>query len=192
MLLMDDTILWIEQAKNGQRGSFELLIRQFSRIVYARNFLMLRDRHEAEDLTQETFFKAWNKLSSLKNDKTFKAWLLTIARNLCLDHIKKKKVVFEVVKDEHESPLPAPDHELYQQHIQKEILDNIDKLDEKYRDPLMLRYLEGMNYKQIRKVTGLEESVLKGLLNRGLKKLRIKLETLYNETQNKGNLHEEV
>ncbi len=56
----------------------------------------------------------------------------------------------------------------------------------------MLRYLEGQNYKQIEQATGIAEVRLKGILHRGITKLRARLSPLYNECQNKGSLHEEV
>ena len=87
---MENLIPTVEKAQKGQRSEFEILIKQYSRLVFARAFLMTRDKHEAEDLTQETFFKAWDKLPTLTNTKNFKAWLLTITRNLVLDQQRKK------------------------------------------------------------------------------------------------------
>jgi len=192
---MDNLSELVENAQKGQRSSFETLIRHYSRMVFAKAYLMTRDKHEAEDLTQDAFFKAWDRISTLNDPTNFKSWLMTIVRHQGLDQLKKKKLILEILDNEKESPLPPPDHHLFQQEIQQKILDSIDSLEEKYKEPLMLRYMEGYNHKQIQEATGLAEGSLKGMLNRGIKKLREQLTPLYNEINNlqdKGNLHEEV
>src|SRR5689334_6690939 len=72
----------VVRSRRGDRAAFEQLVRQCARVVYSRHYLDTRDRHRAEDLTQETFLLAWRSIGQLEDAAGFRAWLLSIARSV--------------------------------------------------------------------------------------------------------------
>jgi len=179
-------------ARKGDEDAFESLIRKYTRLVYSRALMSTRDVHEAEDIVQETFLKAYNKIGSLKDPAQFRSWTMMIARNLCTDRGRKK--VPSPVADPEPSAAHdvTPDHRLFQIEVRDRILDAIEQLPERAQEPLVLRYLEGFSLARIQEVTGLGEGALKGLLTRSLAKLRGHLRPLYEEIHEQGGIHDTV
>src|SRR5476649_1334740 len=83
----------IAAALNGDSESFEMLIRTHSRTLFAVAFAVLQDRAEAEDVVQETFFRAWRKRRMLRDPEKFPAWLVAVARNRACDLLRKRRTV---------------------------------------------------------------------------------------------------
>lgn len=81
---MDDTAL-VERAKEGDEAAFELLVRRHADAVWRFARSSLGDGHTAEDVTQETFLKAYRNLGSFRGDAAVRTWLLTICHRTCLD-----------------------------------------------------------------------------------------------------------
>ena len=88
---ISEVISLIEQAKEGDRGAFEELMRSYSGFVYSLAFRMLGRKADAEDVFQETFFRAWNHLRSFRSGGNFTYWIKRIATNLCIDQLKTRK-----------------------------------------------------------------------------------------------------
>lgn len=177
--------------RQGDDEAFESLIRKYTRLVYARTLMSTRDVHEAEDLVQETFLRAYNKIGSLKDPAQFRAWVMMISRNLCTDR-GRKKIPDPIADPETSSHDITPDHRLFQIEVRDRILDAIEQLPERAQEPLVLRYLEGFSLSRIQEVTGLGEGALKGLLTRSLSKLRGHLRPLYEEIHEQGGIHDTV
>ncbi len=90
-LEISEVIFLIEQAKEGDQGAFEALMRAYSGFVYSLAFRMLGGRADAEDVFQETFFRAWSHLNSFRGGGNFTHWIKRIATNLCIDRLKARK-----------------------------------------------------------------------------------------------------
>ena len=87
-LEISEVISLIEKAKEGDRGAFEALMRAYSGFVYSLAFRMLGGRADAEDVFQETFFRAWSHLNSFRSGENLTHWIKRIATNLCIDRLK--------------------------------------------------------------------------------------------------------
>jgi RNA polymerase sigma-70 factor (ECF subfamily) len=174
----------IEKAQAGNRAAFEEVVRRTSRLVFARLYLETGDRHWAEDLLQETWLLAYRSLGRLNDPNRLRPWLLTIAQNVLIDALRRqsrKKRTPPARSEVHalaEVPCPAPsphqDAERAEMHDQA--LAALRSLPEEYRLPLTLRYITGADYETIETQLGLTNGALRGLLHRGLKILRARLE----------------
>src|SRR5213596_239153 len=78
------------RSRRGERAAFEELVRRTARLVFARIYMETSDSHRSEDLVQETFLIAWRKLPGLSDQKTFRAWLNTIAHSVVVDSIRRE------------------------------------------------------------------------------------------------------
>src|SRR5271157_4511873 len=81
----------IQRSLMGNIGAFSILVERYLNAVYKFAYYYVRDYMEAEDITQETFMRAWKHLKKFDQKKNFKTWLFAIAKNASLDFIKKKK-----------------------------------------------------------------------------------------------------
>ncbi len=182
---MDDhEIDLVRKAQLGSVSAFEDLVRRTSRLVYARLYLDLGDSHRAEDLLQETLILAYRSLRSLHDPQRLRPWLLTIAQNVMRDAIKSEhrlkrasppRVSLDAV-GECACPGLQPEEEVSRAEERQRVLESLRALPEEYQLPLALRYLAGADYAMIENQLGLTNGALRGLLHRGLKMLRAKLE----------------
>lgn len=176
-----------ERSRGGDRAAFEQLVRRTARVVYARQYLETRDCHRAEDLTQETFLLAWRSIGQLSDGGGFRAWLLSIARSVATDayrrdHRRKrdggsKREEFAGAADTVADGAPTPDEAAAREDTRRRVTGALKALPEEYGLPLTLRYIAGADYETISRQLGLSNGSLRGLLSRGMAKLREKLKT---------------
>ncbi|MEW6026637.1 MAG: RNA polymerase sigma factor [Planctomycetota bacterium] len=175
---IDDSVL-VREAQKGNQSSYEELIRRYARLVWSYIYGIIQDHSWAEDLVQETFINGWQSLVNLREPDKFRNWLLVIARNQALRHINKSSrhddVIEDIAKDE--NVRVEADDKSNQLH------NALRQLPERYRLPLTLRYLEGLDYNKISNMLGLTDGSLRGLLNRGMKMLRQTISHRVTETK---------
>jgi RNA polymerase sigma-70 factor (ECF subfamily) len=172
----------VVRSRRGDRAAFEQLVRRTARLVYARQYLEARDPHRAEDLAQETFLLAWRSIAQLEDPAGFRPWLLRIARTAAADsfrHDTRKKRAgsgkqedFSVAVDQVPTPSPPPDESAERAETRNRVTTALKSLPEEYGVPLTLRYIAGADYETIGRQLGLSNGSLRGLLNRGMTKLR--------------------
>lgn len=154
----------VSDASGGDRAAFGALYEQYRRMVHGI-LLAYASYGDAEDLMQEVFLQAMKKLPQLREAGAFGGWLAAIARHVALDRHRAAK----------------PTVELQDSHRSKEtgegawILAEVRKLPEAYREPLMLRLVEGMTGPEIAARTGLTPDSVRVNLCRGMKLLRERL-----------------
>lgn len=133
---------------------------------------MIREKDEVEDLTQEAFIKAFGSLASFNDEYAFSTWLYKIATNNCIDHIRRKKlqtfsidkpvetresdIVFELPDSTYE-----PDQDMISRQRKKLLDDAIHSLPPKYRQVIIMRHQEEMEYQEIAKVLKLPLGTVK-------------------------------
>ena len=162
----------VRRAQGGDRTAFEKLVRAYARLVWASVYGLVRDRAWTEDVVQETFLRAWESLRELNEPGAFRGWLLTIARRLAWRRAElsgRDEPVAEV--PEKPEIVDARDPEEAREKVQEALA----RLPERYRVPVTLHFLNGMEYGAISKLTGLANGSLRGLLARGAAKLRAEL-----------------
>jgi DNA-directed RNA polymerase specialized sigma24 family protein len=80
----------VEKAQQGDFEAFGVLVHTYSKYVYSISIKMVRDFHQAEDLSQEVFVKAWQYLKELRDPNKLSSWLATLTRHHCLDYLRKR------------------------------------------------------------------------------------------------------
>ncbi len=147
----EDSVL-AAQARSGEYGAFEELVRRYRNDVFALAYHYVRDREEAWDLAQEVFVKAHGGLKSFRGDSSFKTWLLRITANRCKDFFKKRRLrtVALETPDGQIADAPAlgqqPDQHAESQELGAAIDVALNTLPEKHRMAIVLREFQGLSY----------------------------------------------
>jgi RNA polymerase sigma-70 factor (ECF subfamily) len=158
-------------ARDGDRAAFGRLYDRYARMVHG--ILLAKAPLEAvDDLVQDVFLLALRRLSTLREIESFGAWLAAIARNLAKDHHRRSAPEEQLTVD-------VPDEEMElrarggdQQASANLILDAVKSLPDAYREPLILRLVEGMTGPEIAARTGLTPGSVRVNLHRGMQQLR--------------------
>ena len=160
---MDEKVL-ITKSKRGDKAAFEELVKQFSKYVYTTAFFILRDTHEAEDVSQEVFVKVYLSIKGFRGLSSFKTWIRKLTVNTCIDKLrlhsktKDKKVSLEKITEEYEVVFTRYNQSLeksfFNKETVKEVLKIVVSLDESYRIPLILRDLQDYSYREISDLIG--------------------------------------
>ncbi len=155
-------------ARAGDRGAFAQLHRSYAGMVHG--ILLARvPRGEVDDLAQDVFIMAMERIRSLRDDHAFGGWLATIARNRATDFHRQKRDDVELLDDfAHD---PSSHNESEAAHV----LLLVRSLPEAYRETLVLRLVEGMTGPEIAERTGLTPGSVRVNLHRGMQMLKEKL-----------------
>ena len=169
----DDSL--VTAAREGDRAAFGHLYDRYARMVHGILLARVPPR-EVDDLVQEVFLSALRQLHALRDISRFGAWLGAITRNRANDYFRKSIPEAKVTEPEHENQAEsrATDHAAEQEAAM--ILEAVRGLPEPYREPLILRLVEGMTGPEIAARTGLTHGSVRVNLCRGMQLLRGKLE----------------
>lgn len=185
--MMDSELTLVQHAQRGDRPAFEELVRRCSRLVFARLYLDTGDTHQSEDLLQETLLIAFRTIGQLTQPERFRAWLMRIAQNVAIDagrrlSTHKRALEREANRQRREGNLSlAPDEEIEQEELRQKVLVILRSMPEEYRLPLMLRYLVGADNEAIQMQLGISNGALRGLLHRGMSRLRAEMQKVLGE-----------
>ena len=159
-------------AQGGDAGAFEDLVRQYARVVWATVAGSIRDRSWIEDLVQETFLRCWKSIEQLEDADSFRPWMLSTARRLAFRH---NEVSGRPLPPER-APQPVDGDPEDPDEAVEVVSSAIQRLPERYRMPITLRYIHELNYRKISHELQLSNGALRGLLNRGVKLLKHELQ----------------
>ena len=182
-----DELELIRQAGQGDESAFEQLVIAYEKPVYNLCLRMCGDRDEAFDLSQDTFIKAWHAISMFQGDSKFQTWLMRIASNTCIDHLRKKKrknVISMTELDREDEPLerqiadyetdPAVLVEKAQDH--EAVREAMSRLPDQDRLILSMRAIEDMSYREIGEALELQPGTVKSRISRAREKIRRSLD----------------
>jgi RNA polymerase sigma-70 factor (ECF subfamily) len=185
---VDETEL-IRAAQAGDRVAFEELVRVYDKSVLRLAMNLLRSPEDARDVYQETFLRVYRNLEHFRFDCSFHTWLYRIATNLCLDHLRKRKVRREepTVLATPEGTLNRmdtvpeervdgdPHRNLFSGQIRKRVKETLAQLTPREKMVFELRHYEGLRLKRIGEVLGTSEEAAKNCLFRATQKMRTAL-----------------
>jgi len=156
----------VEQVRAGDREAFGRLYARYGRVVHG--ILLARVPYgEVDDLVQDVFMTALRKIDTLRDAGSFGPWVAMIARNRAMDFHRRSRETTEVTE--------AVAQTRAEQREAVEVLNLIRQLPEAYREPMILRFVEGMTGPEIAERTGLAPASVRVNIHRGMKILRERL-----------------
>ena len=176
------------RAKRGDRAAFAELVEKYKQPVMNFVFRSLRDEIEAEDLAQNVFLQAWKSRSRYRQTAKFSTWLFTIARNLCLNEIRRRsrhpaESIEEAHAEHEDQPRQqyedksqiAPPEKLLHGELAQKIEEALAGLPEAQRTAILLCRQDELSYEEIAEVLDCSLSATKSLIHRGRETLKEKL-----------------
>ena len=163
-------------------SEFKLLVMPYSSRLYRMAFRLMNSREEAEDIVQEVYIKLWGMRNELPNYNSIEALSVRITRNLCLDHLRRKKVNHEALKVEKlkaEGYTITPSEQLEKKEEAEVIQILIAALPEPQRSLVHLRHLEGKEYEEIAEMVNMNVNAIRVSISRARKQMREMLEKQY-------------
>ncbi|WP_226294295.1 RNA polymerase sigma factor [Aquimarina algicola] len=183
----------IKGAKEGKQISFNFLLDTFWNDIYNFQLKRTNDEYEAEDITIQSFSKAFDKIDTFKEEYNFKTWLTQISKNIHIDLLRKKKssiqsqtttqvddAVYKIIDDN-----PTPEDKLITEQNLARLLSYIKQLKPNYQKVINLRYFQELSYKEIAEYLNEPINNVKVKLLRARKLL---LEIITNNSENKSSL----
>src|ERR1700722_7750106 len=176
------------RVKRGDRAAFAELVDKYKQPVMNFVYRSLRDEIEAEDLAQNVFLQVYKSRSRYKQTAKFSTWLFTIARNLCLNELRRRsrhpaESLEETHTDNEDQParqiedktqIAAPENVLHSELADK-IEEALNELPENQRSAILLCRQDDLSYEQIAKILRTSLSATKSLIHRGRETLKEKL-----------------
>ena len=166
----------------GVRDVFPVIINRYTNAVYAFVFRFVRNKEDAEDITQETFIKAWKKIETYREGANFKTWIFQIAHNTAIDYLRKRKhLAFSDLNNQETETtfeetipdtLPLPDELLEKKFDQHAIEGALEMLSPLYREVLLLYYTNDFTFAQIGELLARPLHTVKSQHRRALIELR--------------------
>jgi RNA polymerase sigma-70 factor, ECF subfamily len=164
----------IEQCLAGDQVAWEQIVRQNWRKVFNVAYKFVGKHDEAEDLTQDIFLKIFKALKTFDRRANFQTWIISISRNLCIDHyrsVRKERQTIARDVDSSELQPATPDRGPYaqaeHQDLRAQLRQALETLPVTLRTAVVLRDLQELSYQEIADRLGLPEGTVKSRINRG-------------------------
>jgi len=191
---LDDTVL-IRRCLSGEVQAYGVLVDRYSARIINLAYAMLGDRHEAEDIAQEAFVRAYRGLAKFERKAKFSSWLYQIALNLCKDHLKAKSRHARSADEEQLAALDGDPKDqaprmLLEVELSEKMREAIGRLPVLYRESFILRHLQGLDYEKVAEITGVPADTVRVRAYRAREMMREKLspnvDTFWREKAAKG------
>jgi len=165
----------------GDDSAFSELVKKYLKPVYNFLYHFVSDREALDDITQETFIKAWKHIEKFDRSRNFKVWIFSIAKNTAFDYLKKKKTIpfSNFTDDEGNNRLDnvgddsiLPHEILIRADSAKLLEEKLKKIPDIYRIILIMHYKEDFSLQEIAKILDKSYNTIKSQHQRGLAKLR--------------------
>jgi RNA polymerase sigma factor (sigma-70 family) len=153
--MVDQSSRLITEAQEGKQSAYKELLNLYWNDVHTFQLSRIQDENLAEDITIQTFSKAFDKLKLYKHSYNFKSWLLSISKNLHIDEMRKRKTMTISLDNENghsqsiQDDSPSPEDQIIIEQNLAELLSYIKQLKPHYQKVIHLRYFQEMSYKEI-------------------------------------------
>ncbi len=158
---------WVVMAQSGDMRAFDRLVAKHRGKIYAMILSMVKNDADAWDLSQDAFVKAWKALPKFEARARFSTWLFRISHNVVYDWLRKRRVesagelneeIFDASLIESGAATAPrqqkrPDEAMEQKELRGQIRDAIARLSDEHREVILLREVQGMDYKEIAEIT---------------------------------------
>lgn len=179
----------IREVKKGDEQAFAELVDLYKDKVYQVAYRMVGNAHEAQDISQEAFLRAYTNIERFDIERKFSTWIFRIATNVAIDRLRKKKPDFYLQEEVRgadgltfESQLAAneelPEDQVVTLELQEWVQAEINQLPPKYRTAIILKYIEDLSLKEISDILDMPVSTVKTRIHRGREALRKRMRKL--------------
>lgn len=190
---VDDEML-IRESQNGNRAAFEELVYRYDHAVLRLALHFMGSELEAQDIYQEAFLKAYRNIGKFRFECSFYTWVYRIVTNLCLDHLRNRRVRNEEAavtidadgeehnlldRVAHPHPSSNPERALLRRELDVRIRHALQKLTPRERMVFELRHYQGLRLRTVGEILGTSEDAIKSTLFRATQKLRAILVDLH-------------
>lgn len=175
-----DEAAWIARARGGDAAAFEALLNRYERQIYAYIYRMMGGNpDDAQDLTQETFLKAYRALGRTSDDLNVSAWLHRIASNSCLDELRRRQRIrwqpWDMAKHDRllrGSAGENPERSMLRVEAEGTVQAILNRMSARNKQALVLREYEGLSCEDIGEIMGISRSAVKSVLFRAREEFR--------------------
>lgn len=170
-------IVIIKRCLSGDKEVFSELVTRYKKLIYNVIYNIINNREEVYDIAQEVFIRIYKALDKYDPSYKFSTWSVKIATNYCLDVVRKKKIDTMPIDEAIgvSSNIDTPESSYIKQELCERINDELSKLPEKYRVPLILYHKNGLSYEEMTQVLNEPMSIIKNRLFRARQMLKQKL-----------------
>ena len=202
--MKNDDTKWIERVIAGNEGAFTALVKKYEKQIHAFVWRMVKDYHIAEEITQDTFLRAYEKLSTLRDPNRFSGWLYMIATRRSLTWLGEKRIPMQSLEAMREAEIEALFYAQYMAdqteklgtETQREVVERLlQKLPARERTAVVLHYLSEMTCEEIGDFLDVSPNTVKSQLHRARNRLK-KEASMVHETlgnfQHSGDLMEDI
>ncbi len=163
--------------KQKEDPEFVKIYNEMSQQLFRHVFFKLSNHDLALDIVQETFARTWQYISSGKEVANIKGFIFKVANNLIIDEYRKKKSVsLDTLQEDSGFDAAVSDHLRSILNVEiSNVVTYINKLDDKYRDVIIMRYINDFSPKEIANILGESENAVSVRINRGIKKVQTML-----------------
>jgi RNA polymerase sigma-70 factor (ECF subfamily) len=171
-----DDLYYIEAVRKGDVQAFSFLVEKYQKLVYTLALKLLKKPEEAEEMAQDTFIKAYQKLDSYEGKSKFSTWLYSITYNACISELRKRRIEFKSLDDRQISDQDEQKMHDYYRETKKEDQEKylnlaLEKLPEDDQVLVTLYYYENQSMDEISMITGLTASNIKVKIHRARKRM---------------------
>jgi RNA polymerase sigma-70 factor (ECF subfamily) len=178
----------IQRCLQGDQAAWETIVRQHWRKVFNVAYKFVGKHDQAEDLTQEIFLKVFKSLETFDRRANFQTWLISVSRNLCIDHYRSVRKERETINRDVDTsdiapaaPDPGPIAALEQRDRVMLLRQALAALPETLRTAVLLRDIQELSYQEIADQLKLPEGTVKSRINRGRTELARQIRKLRGE-----------
>lgn len=170
-------IVIIKRCLSGDKEVFSELVTRYKKLIYNVIYNIINNKEEVYDIAQEVFIRIYKALDKYDPSYKFSTWSVKIATNYCLDVVRKKKIDTMPIDEAIgvSSDIDTPESSYIKKELSERINDELSKLPEKYRLPLIMYHKNGLSYEEMTQVLNEPMSIIKNRLFRARQMLKEKL-----------------
>lgn len=181
-----DDLYYIDAVKKGNVQAFSFLVEKYQKLVYTLALKLMKKPEEAEEIAQDSFVKAFQKLDTYEGKSKFSTWLYSITYNACISELRKRRIEFRSLDDRQVSDQDEQRmHDYYRENRkedqEKYLTIAMEKLPEDDQVLITLYYYENQSMEEISQITGLTVSNIKVKIHRARKRMQVLLYEMLNE-----------